>query len=95
MARRRHDVAVLGDAVVGVPLLAAAAVEDLAGDTFVLEHGFHLVGLTEVLGDEDDVQSVEVETVVAGVREVRAHAFVLPDRRDDDADILAHCPAVF
>jgi hypothetical protein len=90
VTRRRHQVAVLRDAVALVELPAARPVEHLTRDAQFVEHRPHLGGVTEVLGHQQHVQPRAVEPVLAGVLDVRTHAIVLPYRRDDDADVLAH-----
>jgi len=82
-------VTVLRDLVCLVPLFTATAVEYLAGDAEVVEHGLHLVDVTEVLGDEHEVEPRDVEPVLPGVRDVLAETLVLTDRGDDHTDVPA------
>ncbi len=90
VALRRDEVGVLGEAVVVEPPLAGRAVEDATGHLEILEHRPHRPRVTEVLGDENDVQAVGV-AVLSSVLDVLPGELWVPYRRRHHAGVLSHC----
>jgi hypothetical protein len=95
MTRRRNDVGVLVHAVLLVPDLTRRPVEDASINAEFAEHRPHLLRLTEVLRDQNELGAPKVEAVFARVLDVVAHAFVLAYSRNDDAYVFARHATTF